>query len=126
MSRPRKPTSVLNAAGAFRKNPQRKRDGEPETTGPIGTPRESLSTTEVECWQEIVDCAPLGVLTRSDRIFVEIVAGLMAEMRADFEGMQTSRLALLVTMLGKAGLNPSDRARLSIPTAKEDNPFSLL
>jgi len=122
MSRPRKPTAVLDATGAFRKNPNRRRDGEPIVTDPIGPAPDDPGKTFKQAWDDIVGNAPLGVLTCADRIYVEIAARLLVEMREDFAGMMTSRLALLTTMLGKMGMNPSDRAKLSIPAQPESDP----
>ena len=122
MSRPRTPTAILDITGAFKKDPQRRRHGEPATKGPIGPAPETPGKTFVQAWDDIVGDAPVGVLTSADRIYVEIVARLLVEMREDFAGMMTSRLALLTTMLGKMGMNPSDRARLTVPAQPEPDP----
>ena len=124
MSRPRTPTRVLEARGAFRKNPQRRRDGEPECTDPLGAPPEHLAEGEARCWHELAENAPVGVLTRSDRHSVEVAACLLAEFRVDRAAFNAARISKLQTLLGSFGMNPSDRASLSIPKPKAENPFA--
>ena len=63
MGRKRKPTAVLEMSGAFKKNPDRRRN-EPESTGPLGSPPESFSKPEVEAWRVLVERAPTGVLRK--------------------------------------------------------------
>ena len=97
MSRPRKPTKVLDAGGAFKKNPQRRRHGEPVVMDPIGSPPK-LSNSALVCWNQIVAAVPLGVLTATDAIAVEIAAQLFAQFKASPVKFQTSRLSLLNKM----------------------------
>jgi hypothetical protein len=125
MPRPRTPTKILDARGSFKKHPERRRDGEPEVTSPLGSfPKKKI--TADGCWKELADIAPLGVLTGADRLSVEIAANLMVEYRKAPDEMQTSRLTLLNRLLGQFGMTPSDRARLSIPKAGNENPFAAL
>jgi hypothetical protein len=123
MGRPRTPTRVLDARGAFKKDPQRKRDGEPEVKNPLGAAPDRLTESEQQAWQLIADRAPLGVLTEADGIAVEMAAKMLAAAWADFEGMTDGRLSRLMSTLGTFGMNPSDRAKLSIEKAPDANPF---
>lgn len=123
MPRPRKPTKVLEAKGAFRKDPQRRRDGEPEVREPLGAVPGDLNALQVKAWQEIVSFAPMGVLTQADRLVVEMAACLLAEYREDRGGFSGQKLGRLEAMLGKFGMTPSDRAKLSIEKPKTENPF---
>ena len=118
------PTRVLEARGAFRKNPQRKREGEPECTDPLGAPPGHLSPAEVACWQELAENAPVGVLVRADRHSVEMAACLLAEFRQDRTAFNAARISKLQSLLGSFGMNPSDRASLAIPKPAEPNPFA--
>ena len=125
--RPRTPTAILDARGAFKKDPQRRRDSEPEVREPIGAPPSDLSLAELVWWNEIVNRAPLGVLTQADWISVLACAKLCAEMMADFSAFSPGKLGRLQSLLGAFGMTPSDRAKLSIPKAKKDvNPFAAL
>ncbi|MFM0053360.1 hypothetical protein [Caballeronia grimmiae] len=82
MARPRTPAKVLEMRGSYRKNPGRRRE-EPEVAGPLGDPPQHLSAPEIAAWNEISDAAPRDVLTKSDRITLELAARLLAESRAN-------------------------------------------
>lgn len=123
MGRPRTPTSVLDARGAFKKHPERKRAGEPVVTDPIGAPPDRLNKLQVRAWHEVVARAPLGVLTAADFHAVEQLCVLLAEsweQGGDFPIMKRNSIN---KMLGQLGMTPSDRARLSIAPQQETNPF---
>ena len=114
MARPRTPTSVLEARGAFKHDPQRRRPSEPVVTEPIGTPPHHLTAAQLLAWDEIVGYAPDGVLTSADRLSVEVASVLLAEFRADPAEMSAPRLLRLTGLLGHFGMNPADRSKLSI------------
>ncbi|MCB1688655.1 MAG: hypothetical protein KDI33_09230 [Halioglobus sp.] len=121
---PRKtPTRILEARGAFRKNPQRKREDEPVVTEPLGSPPDGFKPDEVAAWREIVERAPLGVLTAADWQCVVLASKLFAEAMRDSESMNAARLSRLHSLLGDMGMTPSARASLSIAKPKEVNPF---
>ena len=122
----RKPTAVLEAKGAFKKDPQRRRDGEPEVNTPLGPPPGHLSPDEHKAWNELAGLAPDNVLTSADRVSVEAAARLLVEMRADFAAMQTTRINMFSKLLGQFGMNPVDRSRLSVAKPKDANPFDQL
>lgn len=124
MARPRKPTKVLEAKGAFKKDPQRRRDGEPEVTDPIGAPPESLTALEVKAWHELVTAAPTGVLTSADRIPMEMAAVLLAEFRVDRAEFTAAKYARLQSLTAAFGMTPADRSKLSIEKPKDSNPFA--
>ena len=127
MGRPRTPTNVLEARGAFRRNPQRRRDGQPEVREPLGSPPESLSGASLVAWNEITRTAPIGVLTEADRLAVEACAHLVAEFRADPVAFHAAKVARMVALLGTFGMTPSDRAKISLPKSRErENPFAAL
>ncbi len=126
MARPRTPTALLDARGAFKNHPDRKRDSEPVVKEPLGAPPSRLTGLEVEAWMEIVEFAPMGVLTRADRHAVEQAARLMAESWEDFKSFPTAKLTRLQVTLGQFGMNPSDRSKLSIGKPKDGNPFDSL
>lgn len=126
MARPRTPTAKLEVAGAFKRNPQRKRAGEPVVTTPIGEPPK-MNPGALAAWHEIVAGAPEGVLTSADRISVEVAAHLLAEFRASPVEIPATKLVRLESLLGKFGMTPSDRSKLNIAKADdEENPFDAL
>jgi len=124
MGRPRTPTKVLEAKGAFKKHPERRRDGEPEVTTPLGAPPNRLNESEVEAWHEIAYSAPTGVLTSADRLDVELTARLLAQSWYHHDEMSDGARKQLQTQLGKYGMNPSDRSKLSIEKPKDASPFA--
>ena len=115
--RPRKPTAHLELTGAFKKDPQRKRVGEPKPDKPVGKPPVRLNEAERKAWFEIArQCHP-GVLTVMDRAALEIVACGVAWLWNNKDATVTDRKSILA-MLGKFGMTPSDRSTLAIKPKK--------
>lgn len=126
MARPRTPTNVLDARGAFKKNPQRRRS-EPDAGGPIGAPPDDLSQGARLAWERIVRIAPAGVLTEADQMMLQLASELWAEWAVAPTEFAPAKMTRLEAQLGKFGLAPSDRAKLSIQKApKDDNPYAAL
>jgi hypothetical protein len=113
MGRPRKPTAVLELTGAFRKNPQRKRT-DPPATGPLGDPPEHFTPEQAVVWHELAAVSPRGVLTRSDRLLVEIAVVLMLRVRKQGPRMRRGELNVLISVLSRMGMSPADRLRVGI------------
>ena len=124
MSRPRKPTKILEASGAFKRNPKRKRGSEPEVTTPIGNAPEHMEADQVTAWCEIVVSAPAEVLTGADRLALEIAAVLMAEFREDPREFQAAKLTRLTALLGQFGMTPSERSKLGVGNKPKENAFA--
>lgn len=122
MARPRKPTAALELNGAFRKNPQRKRQ-DPATSGPLGEPPATLPEIFHATWFEIASEAPLDVLRVRDRKLVELVARLTYQLRNDPE-IPVGKLALLMQCLSRLGMTPSDASKVHAPKEKSESPFS--
>lgn len=126
MSRPRTPTNVLDARGAFRKNPQRKREDAP-TVGPLSKAPRHLTGEALKAWKEIAKYAPLDVLTDSDRLALEVAAQLLAQFRQDPLEFPATKLVRLEALLGKFGMTPADRAKVGgKKEAPKGNPFADL
>lgn len=122
MPAPRKPTKTLELTGAFRKNPSRglARKREPAPNGPIGAPPRHLKKLEREAWLRIVNEAPQGVLTKADRIIVELTASLLALKRTrPLNGFLAQQLRACCAALG---MTPADRSRVG--AAGEEPPKS--
>jgi len=151
MSRPRKPSALLELSGAYRKNPSRRRPPAPEPAGPLGDPPERLQGEARMFWYEIVNALAAGVLTCADRWCVELAAMTMAkavripdpavvlelaraaELSAEEtktqirqQAMTGAHWTLLRSLLGAMGMTPADRSKLSIPAEKPKNKFEDL
>lgn len=126
MARPRTPTNVLEMRGAFKKNPQRLKDraDEPLVLEPIGDPPATFTGDQLQAWNDIIGSAPGGVLTLADRLAVEGAARLLALDRIGKASDSQGRL--LYALLGKFGMTPSDRSKVSAQKKAPSNPFSNL
>ena len=114
MGRPRKPTTLHALNGTLDHNPARFADRatEPKDDRPLGPPPDRLKPDERAAWMEIDRLAPW--LAAADRLAVEITACLMAAFRiAGVQYTPPPQLAQLAAMLGKLGLTPSDRSKVS-------------
>lgn len=128
MGRPRTPTNVLDMRGAFKKNPQRlrERENEPTVVDPLEDPPKTFTGDQLQAWNDIVRTAPKGVLTAADSVAVESAARLLALERigkaSDSQGRR------LDALLGKFGMTPSDRSKVSVsvPTPRQGNPFGQI
>lgn len=100
------------------------RKDEPVPKSGIGDPPKGMSVGARKCWAYLVDIAPFGVLGDSDRAYLEVAAELLAlKRRVGVQRMESAKLNRLETMLGKLGLNPADRSKVSIERRKPGNPF---
>lgn len=122
MPKPRAPTNVLALRGAFKTNPARgrARAAEPPPDGEIGDPPDHLSVEARACWVEIVGLAHAGTLCRGDRLIVEHGAQLLAQLRADDWKVHPTLLVRWEGFLGRLGLTPSDRSKVSVRKGKPD------
>ena len=125
--RPRTPTSILDARGAFKNHPERRklRKDEPVQLPELGDPPKCLDEAEREAWQEVVDCCAPGVLRRPDRLAVEEAARLLAKIRSG-EFVHPSLRGRFHSLLGKFGMTPSERSKVSVPQQEPENAFAQL
>lgn len=123
MARNRTPSNILELRGAFDKNPQRRRE-EPKVDSEPGQPPEHFDDARCATWAEIVDMAPEGVLTKADRIAVEMLADLMvryrASMKPDGEKFTSADRRDLMALLARFGMTAADRSRVAAPKEKEE------
>ena len=130
MARPRKPSALLELSGAFRKHPDRRREGEPKPKLALGAPPKSLDPEERLMWLELKRLAPAKVLTYADRWLVEICCRLMAKVRAEGiggrRGVSVGELSQLTIGLRQMGLTPADRSRITVAPDEEPNTFADL
>ena len=114
MARPKKPTAILQLVGAYKKNPQRKPKNEPKPTLGIGKFEEG-SAVIADIWDEVVSQVVPGVLTISDRLALELVCRLLAEIRLRPEEISVGKVTALCNLLGRFGLTPADRSKVALP-----------
>lgn len=124
MARPRKPTNLHALNGTLAHDAARFADraGEPHDDRPLGPPPEFMRADQRAAWMEIERLAPW--LAHADRLAVEIAATLVARFRIDPGSMPPALYTRLETMLGRLGLTPSDRSKVSAPTPTKVNRFS--
>ena len=125
MGRPRKPTAILEASGAFAKNPARgrARANEPKPTAPIGDPPALLAKTAVECWHNLVARVPYP-LTNADEHIVALTCHLEARIRnGKAQGWEVGQYT---KCLAKLGMSPSDRSNVQMPASDEKDPFAAI
>jgi hypothetical protein len=124
----RKPTALLEASGAFDRNParRREREGEPVPEGPLGEPpAEWLELMKagnpkyvkyVGIWYELAAQAQFGVLSSMDRFFVEQTVDLVYNLRRGMAGhaarLTAGEQSQLNKNLGQMGCIPSERSRV--------------
>jgi phage terminase small subunit len=121
MSRPRTPTALLDARGAFSKNPDRQRPAEPTTDQPIGSPPTYLSKDEKKIWKELVKQSLPGVLKFSDRASFELLVRLTSTMRTDYATMRVADKSLFVSLCSRFALTPADRSKVNVEQPKKSN-----
>ncbi|HEN8733336.1 TPA: hypothetical protein U8207_001723 [Pseudomonas putida] len=119
MARPRKPTNVLELTGAFKKDPQRRRE-DAEPVGELTAPPAHINGAVLHAWKEIAKYAPRDVLTNSDRLTLELAANLLAQFRTNPLDFPAAKLVRLEAMLGKFGMTPADRSKVG--GGKKDAP----
>jgi hypothetical protein len=122
----RTPSAILEAKGAFTKNPSRKR--EDFQAGDFDkTPPEYFNAAQVSVWDEIVSLLPDGVLQATDRMALELVSRLVATFRAtDDANVTMAQIAQLRTTLATLGMTPADRSRVTAIKKPGVNPFLAL
>lgn len=130
MGRLPKPTRLLEISGSYEKHPERRRArrSEPVSTDPLGAPPERFQpgTKRYECWFELQQMLPEGVLTRADRWAAEIACMLMGDQRSGYT-LKPGQLSQLTSLLARFGATPADRAKVAIgDSEEEDNPFSQI
>jgi hypothetical protein len=126
MARPRTPTATLILRGSFEKDPQRltKRAGEPVVDLDVGEPPQYLSSERRLCWIELKNSAAHGVLSKSDRIALEMAAHLLAALRADPGSFTAAKYSRLQSLLASFGMTPSDRSKVTGGATKKPNRFA--
>lgn len=119
MSRPPKPTVIHEATGAYKKNPNRQRKNEAKPRLGIGSAPKAPALDFAGIWDEIVSASVPGVMGNCDRTHLELLCNMLVEYRANPIDMPAARITLIEKMLGKLGMNPIDRIRISVPEQEQ-------
>lgn len=123
MGAPKKPSALKVLQGTDQRNKTRMNPNEPVPVRGIGPGHNSLNEYELEIWDEVVGISYRGVLGEADRIALEMMCRLIAEMRLDFAEMTAAKITQLSQLLGRFGMTPSDRTKIVIPKEQNANPF---
>lgn len=115
MARPRTPAKILELRGAFKRNPDRKRE-DLEGIGSFDpSPPTNLQQELVPAWREIVSQINPVVLTGSDYLSIETMARLLWQYRLT---SQSSVAAELRQWFAQYGLTAAGRAKLGAAPKK--------
>lgn len=117
------PTKILELRGAFKKNPQRKRDTEPQPEREVGNPPDFFDNKHKAAWEEIKNQSPPRVLLCSDRFALEVLCCLLVEYRNDHVSFPSTKLKCLESLLSRCGFTPSDRSRVGVGKQSPKNDF---
>ena len=153
MGRPRIPTAIQESKGAFKKDPQRRRLGEP--VAPSSRPKmpTKLGRYGTACWRETVSfLEELKVLSKVDKKDLELFSRAYNRYRIaenDIEkhgvvqrgtlpsGAEFARKnpalnvikdaeAVMMRLASEFGLSPSSRTRLSVQVEEKQDPLVAL
>lgn len=113
--RPRKPTAVLEAQGAFEKDPQRRRRLEPQAAGAAEKPA-FVKGRAARIWKVYAPLVEkMGLLRSVDAFAFSVWCCLAAEFEEDYKHMPAARITAMRQAGEKFGLDPSARAKLETP-----------
>lgn len=114
MPRPRKPTVILEAIGAFDKDPQRRtqREHEPQAEGRPQKPKFLKGATS-RVWDRLLaEVEKLEVAKSADSVEFSILCCLVADFEENPSRIPVGKLELMRKLLTTFGLDPATRARL--------------
>ena len=123
MARPRKPTAHLELVGAFKHDPQRKREGEPVSDDPA-MPHPSLSENGQKAFQFLLDTAVPGVLQKQDSAFVALAAEVLGQIWHGEDKPSIMDMHRAGQLLVRLGRTPTERSRVVVAKKDKPNPFS--
>lgn len=117
MGKSRKPAKILEMTGAFKKDPQRRRE-DPDPNGDIGEPPEDFTEEQAQAWQEIIENHYDGILCKAHRHSVEYTAKLLAFSRSKDPDTGLPLFPVpdkeLRIALGALGMDPVNCSKLGI------------
>ena len=126
MPKHRTPTKVLETRGSFVQNPQRRRKKEPKAKGKLNAAPAHLTDAQKRVWKYLVDLTPDGVLMCSDAPAFETLVFLFSAFRDDPVNFTSRNYGTLLSLFGRFGYTPADRAKLEVEQEEEKDPFAAL
>ena len=120
----RTPTRVLEARGSFERHPERRRGREPKPKGPIGSAPAHLSESQRSTWDYFLEVTPEGVLMESDAPALEVLAVLFDAFRREPMRFTSRNYGTLLSLFGRFGYTPANRAALEVEPPPEPDPFA--
>jgi hypothetical protein len=85
-----------------------------EISPPLGLPPADWSADKQAIWNEIADMIPFNVAVEADRIVVEMLVRLVAQIRAEPDKLNPARAAQVRCYCSELALTPAARARFEI------------
>jgi hypothetical protein len=126
----KKPQALREVSGTANRNKHRDNQDQPKVTIGIGPAPSHFTEQQVEIWDYLVSVMFAGVLSRSDRPTLEMMAVLFYRFRHGtydedtvcpvLNGVELSRLD---SLMGRYGMTPSDRTKIVVPKQPDHNPF---
>lgn len=123
----KQPSKILSMTGGDRVHPERVNKNEPKPVEKVGNAPRHLTEIQKAIWREIIEQVPMGVITKMDRMLLELVCVLMDKFRKAAEPitvdmldgdkavpkMQGNELSTLMKGLQTLGMTPADRSRVT-------------
>ena len=124
MGRPRKPTAHLELVGAFKKNPQRTREGEP-VSDESALPHPEMSENGRKAFAFLMETAVPGVLQKMDSAYLALTCELLGDI---WHGgnRNTADYKKAADMLAKLGMTPTERSKVVVAKKEKPNKFQQL
>lgn len=123
MSRPRKPTAHLELVGAFKKDPQRRREGEP-VSDESAIPHLKLTENGRLAFDFLVETAVPGVLQKMDSAYLALTAEALGRVWYGGESVTMADLQRAGQMLVRLGMTPTERSKVVVAKKAEKNPYA--
>ena len=120
MANARKPDNVHKLNGTYQKHRHGDPDTKPDWNQDLPDMPGCLCETAQAEWQRIIDIAPIGVLTHTDRTLLTQYCALWAELErapSEFQSGQHSQLKLIQQELG---FTPISRGKIGGTSKKID------
>ena len=126
------PLKVLEMRGTVEKKRHAKRKTALKASGGFPGPPGWLQDEGLALWRQLRETgAYRGVIGEQDFVLLCLLCRLWTEFHCSLQRgadpMQTSRMALLINLGGKFGMDPVDRERIQAPKqAQPDDPWEQL
>jgi hypothetical protein len=124
MPRPPLPTALHEAKGSYIHDPQRRREAEPQSKGPILQPEIELDEAETRVWERLLEVLPSGVATVEAGYPLAILAKLVV--RASTGDAKAWEHGMLRSYFAGFGMTPADRAKVHVKPEQPNDEWDEL